>query len=297
MACFHPLTAFRGPTGIVFNVMKSYRDVPSFKVPCGQCVGCRLERSRQWAIRCMHEAATHENNCFITLTYAPEHLPPNGSLHLPDFQRFMKRLRKKYGNGIRFYHCGEYGEKLNRPHYHALLFGHDFPDKKYFTQRNNLPVFTSDSLLKLWPYGIHEIGSVTFESAAYCARYIMKKITGAMASDHYSRIDPETGEVFYLSPEYTTMSRRDGIGKAWFNAYHDEVYPSDEVIVNGSPVRPPKYYDSQYELLYPDEFVKLKSKRVKTSRLFSDNNTKDRLSVREKVQLSKLKSLVRKLEN
>ena len=104
MACFHPLKAFRTADGeIIFNSHR--RDtVADLTLPCGQCVGCRLERSRQWAIRCVHEASLHQDNCFITLTYAPEHLPSDNSLHYRDFQLFMKRLRKRFPDlKIRFY--------------------------------------------------------------------------------------------------------------------------------------------------------------------------------------------------
>ena len=128
MACYQPLKGYysksRNPNGkrnVVFNPQMGYRDRP-VTVPCGQCIGCRLERSRQWAIRCYHEASMYERNSFVTLTYDDESLPLGGTLVFRDFQLFMKRLRKQYGAGIRFYACGEYGEKFGRPHYHVCLF-------------------------------------------------------------------------------------------------------------------------------------------------------------------------------
>ena len=132
VACFHPLKAWRshyvnpanGKRGITFSISKAYTDLP-ISIPCGQCIGCRLHKSRMWAVRCAHEMQMHEDNCFITLTYNAEHLPAPETLLLRDFQLFMKTLRNKNGAGIRFFHCGEYGDKLARPHYHALLFGHD----------------------------------------------------------------------------------------------------------------------------------------------------------------------------
>ena len=147
----------------------------------------------------MHEASLHDENSFLTLTYSDENLPPGGSLHLPDFQNFMKRLRKSIApKRVRFYHCGEYGDILSRPHYHALLFGYDFDDRKFFAKRNENSVYTSTELSSLWPHGFSVVGSVTFESAAYVARYVMKKVTGERSLDHYGG----------LKPEYTTMSRR-----------------------------------------------------------------------------------------
>jgi len=139
MACYHPIQAWRskkvnketGKRSIVFQRSEAFVDMPVV-VPCGQCIGCRLEKSRQWAIRCVHESKCHDDNIFVTLTYNNENLPKDGSLCLADLQKFMKRLRKKYGAGIRYFACGEYGEKLKRPHYHVCIFGLNFPmrDKK-----------------------------------------------------------------------------------------------------------------------------------------------------------------------
>ena len=159
-------------------------------------------------MRCHHEASLYQDNCFITLTYSDEHLPSDKSLHVDHFQKFMKRLRKRFGEGVRYYHCGEYGEKYMRPHYHACLFNFDFPDKKIWKENNGNRLYISESLSELWPFGFVTIGDVTFESAAYVARYIMKKVNGDLAESHYERVDWDTGEVYHLKPEYTTMSRR-----------------------------------------------------------------------------------------
>ena len=140
MACFKPLSAWRNPSDPSGQLLFSYHTIGAssdhaertcLKIPCGQCVGCRLEYSRQWAVRCCHESSLHIYNCFITLTYDPEHLPDDGSLDIKHFQKFMKRLRDKlHPLRIRFFHCGEYGDKTRRPHYHALIFGYSFPDRK-----------------------------------------------------------------------------------------------------------------------------------------------------------------------
>nr|QJB19541.1 MAG: replication initiator protein [Microvirus sp.] len=298
MTCFHPLSAYRTAGGdIIFNGNKRGLNITeALQLPCGQCVGCRLERSRQWAMRCMHESQLHKENTFITLTYAPEHLPPGGTLVLKHFQKFMKRLRKKFGPNIRFYHCGEYGETTGRPHYHAILFGIDFSDKKHFTTRNGFPVYRSETLKVLWPYGNHEIGSVTFESAAYVARYIMKKINGKNADQHYQTIDPTTGEIHQRKPEYTTMSRRPGIASGWFERYTSDVYPHDRVVIRGRQMRPPKFYDNKFELLDPAGYEEIKYNRHKNSQIHLDNQTKSRLNVRETVQILALKQLPRNLD-
>lgn len=312
MVCFHPIDAWRVGSSSDGYTMHFHEprhapfrhSIERMKVPCGQCVGCRLERSRQWAIRCMHEAQMHTDNCFITLTFSPEALAARGnqwSLDVRDFQLFMKRLRKRFGSGIRFYHCGEYGSKNKRPHYHACIFGFDFPDKRLWKiTPTGHRLYVSDILNSLWSdpdtgisYGFSTIGDVTFESAAYVARYIMKKINGDAAKDHYEWVDDVTGEVFPLKPEYTTMSRRPGIGKTWLDKFEDDVYPHDFVVVNGTKMRPPKYYDRQFEAARPFEFEEIKAIRLENADKHIDNNTPARLNVREAVQKAKLNLLPR----
>ena len=207
----------------------------------------------------------------------------------------MKRLRKKFNrpkdDNIRFYHCGEYGEQLGRPHYHAIMFNLDFPDRRLHQETNGQQLFTSKILSELWPYGFCLIGDVTFQSAAYVARYIMKKINGELADDHY--FDSSTG--VYKKPEYTTMSRRPGIGKRWLDLYQDDVYPGDFVVINNKKMRPPKYYDRQFEQLEPENYEIIKNTRVLNSKKHVDNNTPSRLKVREAVQQARLSQLPRNL--
>ena len=196
MVCYHPLDAWRTSSGDVrlsYNPKFCDSPHPNLKLPCSQCVGCRLDRSRKWAIRCMHEAKMHDNNCFITLTYddskLPERpvgvLPANISLYYEDFQLFMKRLRKHFHpQVIRFYMAGEYGENFGRPHFHSCLFGIDFPDRELFSRTpSGSLIYRSKILESLWPHGYSSVGNFYFKSAAYVARYVMKKITGDPAGD------------------------------------------------------------------------------------------------------------------
>lgn len=283
---------------MTFVQNKGYAD-RNLVLPCGQCSGCRLEHSRQWAVRCYHEASLHEHNAFITLTFNDENLPPDYSLSVRTHQLFMKRLRKKYGAGVRFYLCGEYGPKTLRPHYHACLFGMDFSDKYAWSvssgKRGDL-LYRSPGLEEVWPYGFASIGAVTFDSAAYVARYVMKKITGDQAADHYQVVNMSTGEIFRQQPEYVCMSRRPGIGAGWFEKFHSDVYTGDFVVINGKKVRPPRFYDSQYEVLDPNAFSALKRARISGSKKHAANNTRARLKVREKVQLAKLGQLKRQVD-
>lgn len=259
-------------------------------VPCRQCIDCRLEYSRQWAVRCVKEAEfiieQGGKNCFITLTYNEEHLPPNGSLQLAHWQKFMKRLRKKFGANIRFFHCGEYGAELSRPHYHAILFNFDFNDKEIWRIRDGVNLYRSPSLEKLWTYGYSSIGNVTFESAAYVARYCTKKITGKLAKEHYGD----------KKPEYTTMSRRPGIAYEWFKKYKSDVYPDDSVVIRKNmKCKPPKYYDYLYDIDNPKEMKKIKFKRCERARNDPDN-TPERMEAKHIVQKAKAKMLIRGYE-
>lgn len=304
MACFYPITAYKskdinpetGKRSLVFNIKNAYDD-QTVTINCGQCIGCRLERSRQWAVRCVHEAAVHEKNCFITLTYDEAHLPKDNSLDLRDFQLFMKRLRKKYKQKIRFFHCGEYGENFGRPHYHACLFNFDFDDKILFKNIKGNNLYLSEELSKLWPFGFSTIGDVTFESAAYVARYITKKVTGEKAFEHYNKIDYETGELLQeRKPEYITMSRRPGIGKPWLDKFMKDVYPSDFIVMNGKKLKPPRFYDNKHELTYPYEHEDIIFERRKKKLKIIQDNSYDRLRVKEKIQNERFKQLIRTIK-
>ena len=241
MPCFHPITAYRKIGG---GITWNHRDSNGIKltVSCKQCTGCRQEYARQWAMRNIHEASLWLNNIFITLTYNDQNLPEHNKLVKKDFQDFMKRLRKhkkaNTKNPIRFFHCGEYGEKFGRPHYHAILFNTNFNDRKPIPGQKNLT--TSDTLKRLWGKGHVSIGDVTFQSASYVAGYVQKKINGKQKEDHYRRIDKTTGETWVLPQEYATMSRRPGIAGLWFAKHKKDVYPSDNIHINGKEMRPPK---------------------------------------------------------
>ncbi len=294
MPCFCPLDGYRsrsvndsGKRSVVFDAHEGFHDRP-VTVPCGQCVGCRLENSRQWAMRCMHEASLYEENAFITLTYNEESLPRGGSLDRKAFPKFMKRLRKRFPERkIRYYHAGEYGDSFGRPHYHSLLFGFDFADKRPWSVRGGLPVWRSDTLESVWPFGACEIGSVTFESAAYVARYCTKKITGEKAEDYYT-ITLESGEVVQVQPEYATMSRRPGIGREWYESFKCEVYPADSVVVRGKLMKPPRFYDGQHELCEPEAMAAVKRARKKAQD--PEEQRSSRLLVRREVMEASIKA-------
>lgn len=319
MACFYPMQALKlssktkkGKSVIKFISNETYKDLQSQMgmqeklltgLPCGQCVGCRLERSRQWAIRMMHEAQLHVDNCFITLTFDDKHLYQREnpkSLDKSDFQKFMKRFRKKFPDiNIRYYMCGEYGELYKRPHYHAIIFGYDFSDKKLEKIVDGNRYYTSDTLRTLWPYGFNIITSVSFDTCAYVARYIMKKHLGKNAWKHYAEyFDDVSGEfVGHRIPEYTTMSRRSGIGKQWLDKYLQDVYPKDKVFMRGKGYsKPPKYYDSLYEIINPEDYSRIKQDRISAALSQAHESSTERLIAKQAVKLAQTSTLKRNLE-
>lgn len=290
MPCYGPLTAYypktaSGDNRLVFDPRKSETGIP-IKIPCGKCIGCKLEHSRQWAVRCMHEKRMHSASCFLTLTYDNKHLPKGNTLVKRDLQLFMKRLRKVFGNGVRFFACGEYGEKTARPHYHVLLLNSDFMDKKPVSYRSEHPYYTSSLLSKLWTAGSHIIGNVDFDSAAYVARYCTKKITGPKAVAHYAG----------RQPEFLVMSRRPGIGSGYLEKYRSELYTHDNCIVNGVESSLPRFYDTKYASLNDTCEARLAVLKIARRRKISrvDKGT-TRLRIREVVTLAKLSQKGRSL--
>lgn len=263
MPCYRPLSCWRKPGGgVTFSAQEGYTDLP-VSLRCGQCIGCRLRYSQEWALRCVHEGQLHEQNCFITLTYDKSHFPSDGGLDVREWQNFAKRLRNNIGS-FRFVHCGEYGDLNFRPHYHALIFGKMFPDLEYLKGPEEAPLFTSGILSKTWERGFCTVGQLSYDSAAYVARYVVKKIGGqALESDSsnpYVRFDGS--RKWYVKREYMTSSRRPGIGSGWFDKYMSDVYPSDEVVHEGRRHRPPRFYDTRFDELCSEEMARIKSRRL-----------------------------------
>lgn len=296
LACYHPVDGWRLPSGKL-TLNRSLAGGPSawaMTIPCGGCIGCKSERARQWSVRLMHENTLHEKSSYLTLTYNDASLPSPPSLNKKHFPEFIKRSRERFGK-LRYFHCGEYGELNGRPHYHAIIFGYDWSKDRVFHKKSKdgHNLYTSKLLDETWGHGFCYIGAVTKESAGYCARYILKKITGADAEQHYEHIDPRTGEVSDLQPEYTTMSLKPGIGLKWYEKWRSDVYPSDEVVINGKRTKPPKYYDTQRDKTHPFEMAHIKSRRKAAALKRKHDNTPDRLRVREEVKERTMKHFIR----
>lgn len=192
-------------------------------MPCGHCVGCKIAHSREWAFRIMAELRTWNGQAlFLTLTYNDEHLPGDLGLHKDHLQRFWKRLRKGiYPRKIKYFACGEYGDKFNRPHYHAIVFG--------------LTIRDLDVIEQSWTNGFVGHGSVTYDSARYVAGYIDKKF------------GKTTNKVVYgdLQPPFQCCSQ--GIGFKYFEAHMDEIQ-NNGIMLNGKRMSVPRYFIKKFEL-------------------------------------------------
>ena len=325
MPCYSPLKGWKDNEtgGIKFRRDGAHEEM---EVACGQCLGCRLDRSRMWAMRIVHESSLYEidgGNCFVTLTYrdpvecTPDqlrdgfHVPDDWSLHKKHLQDFMKRLRKAFSpQKIRFYGVGEYGARckhsidlecvgcplcnVGRPHYHVCLFNCSFPDLVPYDSRHGELRYTSPLLESIWKYGFVDVGELNFASAAYVARYVMKKINGVNAPDHYMQIDLD-GCATWVEPEFSSMSLKPGIGKAWFDKYKDDVFPSDEVPVPGSGVfkKVPRYYEEIFKCEDPLSMEDIKAVRKKFMEEHGDEYTPARLMSKYKVKKAQVEMLKR----
>lgn len=294
---------------------KSPKDVFSeyVVIPCGQCIDCRMQYSRQWANRMMLELQDHDEASFVTLTYNDENVPLstyvdyNGeeqismTLQKKDLQLFLKRLRKEVykntGKRIRYYACGEYGDKTKRPHYHLIIFGVDFnTDKKQIGKSElGFPQYTSETLEKVWTKGYSMVCDVSWQTCAYVARYVTKKHKGQSASYY---------DYFNIQPEFPLMSRKPGIGRKYFDMHKDEIYKNQEIFIStgkgGIKIRPPRYYDKLLEIEKPLEMAKLKEARKKMSDNISfvklsqtSKPTMEMLEAEEAAQEERLRSLRR----
>lgn len=342
MSCYHPLKGF--PVGKTENGKTQYKIVSygthhvelqgdkwvpvkepmvssfatrfvtrSVDIPCGKCIGCRLDYSRQWANRCMLELEDHAESWFVTLTYDDEHLPrsvygdsvtgeahPVATLRKRDFQLFMKRLRKRFGDGIRFFAAGEYGSETLRPHYHAIIYGLHLDDLEFYKKSAlGFSYFNSPSLQACWsidgkPIGYAVVGSVSWESCAYVARYIMKKQKGDTAHVY---------EDFNIEPEFCLMSRRPGIARNYYDT-HPDCMQFDKINLStdtgGKSFPPPRYFERLFDIDFPAESEVRKKKKKKImeaqrelKKSLTDKEYCDMLEIEERSKLSRIKSLRR----
>jgi hypothetical protein len=243
-------------------------------VACGQCMECRIKKSREWSTRMILESKMHTQNCFITLTYNDENRPPNKSLTKEHIVKFLKKYRKSIEPlKLRFYATGEYGETTQREHYHACIFGHKPTDLvAYKRNKQGDMLYRSPSLEKLWKYGYVSVGEFNSTTAEYCAKYVTKAILGLDAEDAYSYVEESTGEIIKREPPYQTMSSKPGLGATFYKKYKTDLYPQDQVIIDGKPRNIPEYFDGLLKKEDPELLQRLKAKRNELGTKWTNRN-------------------------
>lgn len=276
MSCYHPRPTFESidgstgevrttlwrPPGGLFFVRKSYM------TKCGQCFGCRDAYVREWSQRCEHEALFHKENSFITLTVNDDFIEevfPGGSLRYEPFQDFIRAFRKKIKRKVRFFMCGEYGEKLSRPHYHAVIFGW-FPseeDRLIYKKTAVGSLFTSKVLGSVWKFGFHTVGEFSAATAAYVAGYMQKKINGKLKSKWYGDLMPEFAHASNGGGKKGDV-KNGGLGHRYYKEFARDIYHGyDGIVSKGGMVLPsPRYYDKLHSFYHPVHAGVVKARRV-----------------------------------
>lgn len=341
MACYHPYIRIEWPLECGYAINKKgeiknkskiiteaeyklqYNKIPKeyiTQIPCGVCIGCRLDYSREWANRITLEAKKYKPNesWFLTLTYNDESIPfkqiknkkteeikQGVTLNKKDVQDFFKRLRRHYEyhykhKGIRFYIAGEYGETTNRPHYHACIFNMPIftENKKYKINELGQTLWTNEEIEKIWGKGFIAIGRISWDTAAYTARYMLKKQKGPDAKWYYESQAKE--------PEFTLMSRKPGIARDYYEENKEKIYKNDEIIIpkgdKSLKIKPPKYYDKLYDIEYHEEMEEIKlnrkinAEKAKETKLKRTTKTEQEIRIiQERQKIESIKKCKREL--
>lgn len=311
MACYHPLVAVKfSMSDTQWKVIGSFdqSDVSNISfaktmmVPCGHCIGCRLDHSRKWANRMALEKETYEKAMFVTLTYDNEHLPvcytyndvEFGTLVKKDVQDFLKRLRRKLDKHISYYLSGEYGDHTERPHYHAIIFGlgiEDLPDAKEEGRNEFGNIWLrSDWLEGIWQNGRVCVSDANWQCMAYVSRYVTKKVIGGDVRSHQflGRIN-----------EFAIMSKRPAIGLTWLLEHADKIEDDrlTHISIPGKgSVKIPKYFfDKAEEMGY--NFLKIEpmsdADRVLQKIQNSDLSYIRQLEIEEGAKIQEVKTIMR----
>lgn len=283
MSCYHPLLGVPEDE-LSEKGKRTYKVLPystfsqldkeiypgCIRIPCGHCIGCRLDYSRRWADRMILELDHCDGKAiFVTLTYDNEHVPLTEdddtglfgwfSLWKPDLQKFFKRLRKKYQDKeIRYYAAGEYGSNTFRPHYHAIIFGLSFEDFQDIRPRGKNEFgqvyYESEEFARIWDQGFCLLASVSWQTCAYVSRYVQKKVNNS-----FTWLTDQLG----AEPEFSLMSRRPGLAGHYINDHPDKMVYTN-LYVNGyeNPITLPKYLLEKLELTDQELYDKLLAERI-----------------------------------
>lgn len=271
MACTAPKKAWRPLRGGALQFREPERpwNYEPLTIGCRTCITCRAEEARQWTIRLLHEAQQHDKSCMITLTYDQAHEPANRSLRYQDLQKFWKRLRKA-NYKFKYFAVGEYGDKSQRPHYHACVYGEAFDQGRILTREEPLH-WTHPELQFIWGMGQVDVTALTPASAAYVCSYVMKKLR---EKQQYVEIDEATGELVPLEQPKRLMS--DNLARTWFDMYFQRIADRDNVVVNQKEQKPPRAYDRWLQETQPTAAAANKDKRKKHLQAVQEKTSEER---------------------
>jgi len=310
MGCHRPLTGWyskeinekTGLRSLVFDHTYAWEKDMPLEVPCRQCNGCLMDRSDGWKVRLYGETLEHDVNYFFTFTYDEEHLQKKKSplsVDKKDMTLFNMRLRKKIRSEnphkkseepeefkkwneerkLKFYRISEYGELEKRPHHHSIHFNVPyFDDLVLYSQgKNGDKLYESKKMQELWPFGQVAIGEVNINSISYTTNYMTGSKYGDAAEEYYSRTDLETGEVYQVEPESSSMSN--GLGASFYEKYRSDMFPKDFLTIDGRKMKIPGYFDRLEELSDGILFDEIKEKRIEGAMKFASDNTPERRAV------------------
>ena len=270
MSCYHPLVAerlttksqFFDPTGKKHkkvhilgeaeNIMNvgdlNGEAVEYFTIPCGRCIGCRIDKARDWSVRIMCETKSSLlSSWFLTLTYDDLHMT-DLSLNKQDFKDFIKDLRNyvyyRTGECIRYFGCGEYGDSSGRKHYHMIIFNLGDLDIKPRSAKNGYIYYESEIINQLWNKGFVVIAEVNLQTAAYVAKYTLKK----QGLKKYDELD--------IQAPFILMSTRPGIGYKYLSDHVQELINKPYIFMDHKNYSLPRYFKRVLEEEYniPTEF-------------------------------------------
>lgn len=324
-------------------------------IKCRKCNECKMEYARDWSIRCAHEYQMVGKGAFITLTIDDTKVnlfnerknlqhyckrcvngnryirfPINYTLSRGMIQDELKRMRdilfKKYGISIRYFGCGEYGSENDRPHYHVLIFGYDFPDRYLIeTSKKGIPIYFSEELQSLWKYGIAKLQEINHRACMYTAKYCLKKLKFCDDIEEYE-------QYFGREPEFLFMSRgncnakrcpfideivknckemkslkslnnpyckdckfkRGGIGFDWFAHYYLDILKIGYITIDSIKYPIPKYYLDVLKLtdlkMYDKYKLNLLNKIDELEELKPSIRSSEHLKIKKKIIKSKLQT-------
>ncbi|AXL15181.1 replication initiator protein [Microviridae sp.] len=291
MPCYKPLKCYISGGTYYFDQSKAQRLGAALlsSLPCGRCIGCRLLQSQKWATRCIHESSFYDCSTFATITYDQKNCPSNYSLVKSDLQKFHKLLSYHLRHRISYFSCGEYGGRFGRPHYHSCIFGFDDPAKEFMHKNNGCSIYYSPVLSTIWKKGNVILGDLNYKTAAYVARYTLKKVTGKKRDEGYYDIPhPFTGEIISREPEFMLSSKKPAIGLNWINKFWPEVYAHDACYYEGKKIQVPRYYDQQLEKIDKNLHDEIKQSRIENMKsLDKIEFSEKRLCVKETSKILK----------